>query len=52
MREVLDIIREMKNQITKEMPNHSTFGKARRQAQLDLLDALKEKIIQLDAKDN
>ena len=50
MRELLKIISALRKKITQSNTTLANFGKARQQAQLDILDVVEQKIIELYEK--
>ena len=50
MKSVLGIIKDLRKKIARQTSTLANFGKARQQAQLDLLDVLEQKIIELYEK--
>jgi hypothetical protein len=50
MQEVLKIIYALRKKVARQIASKTGFGKARQQAQLDILDVVEMKIIQLYEK--
>lgn len=50
MQEILNIIRTLRKKIARQTSTLANFGKARQQAQLDILDVVERKIIELYEK--
>lgn len=50
MRDVLDIINALRKKIARQTSTLANFGKARQQAQLDILDVVERKVIELYEK--
>jgi hypothetical protein len=50
MKEILKIINTLRKKIARQPSTLANFGKARQQAQLDILDVVEQKIINLYEK--
>ena len=50
MQEVLGIITALRKKVARQTSTLANFGKARQQAQLDILDVIERKIIELYEK--
>jgi hypothetical protein len=50
MQDVLKIIYALRKKVARQIASKTGFGKARQQAQLDILDVVEMKIIQLYEK--
>jgi hypothetical protein len=50
MQEVLKIVYALRKKVARQIANTTNFGKARKQAQLDILDVVEMKIIELYEK--
>jgi hypothetical protein len=50
MQEVLKVIYTIRKKVAKQIASKTSFGKARRQAQLDILDVVEMKVIELYEK--